>query len=348
MNSVCVFCGSNSGVSRCYEDAARATGRALARVDLRVIYGGGKVGLMGILADAVLSAGGNVTGVMPRALLEREIAHRGLSDLRVVESMHQRKELMAGLADAFIALPGGAGTLEEIFEQWTWAQLGIHEKPCGFLNVNGYFDPLLAVFEKMVAEGFMAQGFTDMLAVENNLEALLSRFRAYQPPARKWATNTGPTRSTIIQSSEPIPVDPGSAIRIAAALITDEDGRILLVRKRNTQFFMQPGGKLREGESSSEALARELKEELGCTLVKAEFLGVFSAPAANEKGQIVEAALFRAETTGEIHPRAEIADVAWVGINQKNEYALAPLTKVHVFPLVTSRERNEWPGTRES
>jgi uncharacterized protein (TIGR00730 family) len=123
MNSVCVFCGSNSGVSRCSEDAARAAGRALARADLRVIYGGGKVGLMGILADAVLSAGGNVTGVMPRALLEREIAHRGLSDLRVVESMHQRKEVMAGLADAFIALPGRAGTLEEIFEQWTWAQL---------------------------------------------------------------------------------------------------------------------------------------------------------------------------------------------------------------------------------
>ena len=337
MNSVCVFCGSSAGGNRSYEDAARATGYALARAERRLIYGGGKVGLMGVLADAVLSCGGQVTGVMPRALFEREIAHRGLSDLRLVQSMHQRKELMAGLADAFIALPGGAGTLEEIIEQWTWAQLGIHEKPCGLLNVNGYFDPLFAVFEKMVAEGFLARAFIEMLAVENNPDALLSRFRLYQPPVRKWATNVGSTDSTVAPSSEPVSVESGSTIRIAAALITDENGRILLVRKRNTAFFMQPGGKLQDGESPSEALARELKEELGCALVKADFLGLFSAPAANEKAQIVEALLFRAEITGEIRPGTEIADAAWMGINQKNEYALAPLTKFHVLPLLTSR-----------
>ena len=139
MNSICVFCGSSSGANGIYEESARATGKALVRAGLRLVYGGGRVGLMGVLADEVLAAGGQVTGVMPRALVEREIAHRGVTDLRVVETMHERKELMADLADAFIALPGGAGTLEEIFEQWTWSQLGIHAKPCGFINVNGYF-----------------------------------------------------------------------------------------------------------------------------------------------------------------------------------------------------------------
>jgi len=152
------------------------------------VYGGGNVGLMGTLADAVLSAGGQVTGVMPRALVEREIVHQGVADLRVVETMHERKQLMADLADAFLALPGGPGTLEEIFEQWTWAQLGIHAKPCGFLNVNGYFTPLVNMMERMVVEGFLAAPLAAMVAVENQPEKLLARFETYRPPARKWAT----------------------------------------------------------------------------------------------------------------------------------------------------------------
>jgi uncharacterized protein (TIGR00730 family) len=139
---------------------------------------------MGVVADSVLSAGGQVTGVIPRVLFDREIAHSGVSDMRVVQSMHERKELMASLADAFIALPGGAGTLEEIFEQWTWAQLGIHAKPCGFLNVNGYFDPLFALIERMVAEDFLARSFATMLVLETDPDRLLARFRAYQPPAQ--------------------------------------------------------------------------------------------------------------------------------------------------------------------
>jgi uncharacterized protein (TIGR00730 family) len=147
---------------------------------------------MGVLADAVLSAGGQVTGVIPRALFEREIAHQGLTDLRVVKSMHERKELMAGLADAFIALPGGAGTLEEIFEQWTWSQVGIHTKPCGFLNVNGYFAPLLAMIEQMVVEGFLSAPLAAMLRIENEPDRLLARLREYQPPALKWATKETP------------------------------------------------------------------------------------------------------------------------------------------------------------
>jgi uncharacterized protein (TIGR00730 family) len=186
MNSICVFCGSSAGRSGIYEEAARATGHALVRAGVRLVYGGGRVGLMGVLADAVLSAGGDVTGVIPRALFEREIGHSGVKDMRIVQSMHERKELMAALADGFIALPGGAGTLEEIFEQWTWSQLGIHAKPCGFLNVNGYFAPLLAMIDHIVVEGFMAPRLADMLLVESEPEKLLARFREYQAPAEKW------------------------------------------------------------------------------------------------------------------------------------------------------------------
>ena len=157
-----------------------------------LVYGGGNVGLMGVLADAVLSTGGHVTGVMPRALVEREIAHRGLSSLRVVETMHERKKLMADLSDAFVALPGGAGTLEEIFEQWTWSQLGIHAKPCGFLNVGGYFDALLSMIEHMVAEDFVARPFAEMLIVETDPERLLARFQSYKAPAKKWSSPSVP------------------------------------------------------------------------------------------------------------------------------------------------------------
>ena len=187
MKSVCVFCGSHSGKQESYAEAARSTGLALARAGIRLVYGGGRVGLMGVVADAVLGAGGQVTGVIPRALFEREIAHNGVADMRVVGSMHERKELMASLSDAFVALPGGAGTMDEIFEQWTWSQLGIHAKPCGFLNVNGYFDPLVAMIERMVAEGFVAPSSAAMLAVENEPDQLLARFRAFQPPIPKWS-----------------------------------------------------------------------------------------------------------------------------------------------------------------
>lgn len=196
MKSICVFCGSHSGNSSSYEEAARATGRALFRSGLRLVYGGGKVGLMGVVADTVLSGGGEVIGVITRGLLDREIAHRGIRDLRVVESMHERKELMASLADGFIALPGGVGTLEEIFEQWAWSQLGIHAKPCGFLNVNAYFTPLVAMIDRMVSEGFLSPAFAAMIAVETDPDALLARFNAYQPPAKRWSTPGTPAISS--------------------------------------------------------------------------------------------------------------------------------------------------------
>ena len=186
MKAVCVFCGSNVGRNPAYVEAATSVGTALARAGLKLVYGGGKVGLMGAVADAVISAGGQAEGVMPRALVEREIAHAGLAKLHVVETMHQRKMMMADLADAFVALPGGAGTLEEFFEQWTWALLGIHGKPCGLLNVADYFAPLIAMMQNIVAEGFIAERYVEMLAIETEIEPMLRRFAKYTPPPQKW------------------------------------------------------------------------------------------------------------------------------------------------------------------
>jgi uncharacterized protein (TIGR00730 family) len=155
MKSVCVFCGSSSGARSAYRETAILLGQELAQRRLRLVYGGGNIGLMGIVADAMLAAGGVAIGVIPQALVDKEVAHWGLTELHIVESMHQRKAQMADLADAFIALPGGFGTLEEFCEMLTWAQLGLHAKPCGLLNVEGFYDPLLALFDRAVADRFL-------------------------------------------------------------------------------------------------------------------------------------------------------------------------------------------------
>jgi len=189
MKAICIFCGSSPGIDPLYLETAVATGQALAKAGLTVVYGGGKVGLMGAVADAALAGGGRVVGVIPRSLVEREIGHAGLSELRVVETMHERKTMMADLSDGFVALPGGAGTLEEFFEQWTWAQLGIHAKPCGLLNVKDYFGPLVAMIDKTAAEGFTAPAYDEMLVVETRIETLLKRFASYQAPLRKWPSS---------------------------------------------------------------------------------------------------------------------------------------------------------------
>lgn len=191
---LCVFCGSSNGVDPVYAAAARLAGRKLVDNGVELVYGGGCVGIMGTIADAVLEAGGTVTGVMPQALVKREIAHRGISRLIVVETMHERKAKMSELADGFLALPGGAGTLEEIFEQWTWAQLGIHGKPCGFLNVAGYFEPLRAMVDRMVEAGFTRREFASALIFAEDLPEILAAFRAYQPPAAKWRSAASPER----------------------------------------------------------------------------------------------------------------------------------------------------------
>lgn len=182
MRRVCVFAGSSAGTRAEYRVAASELGRALAARETGLVYGGARVGLMGIVADAVLAGGGEAIGVIPSAMVAREIAHDGLTDLRVVSSMHERKAAMADLADAFIALPGGWGTWEELFEVVTWAQLGLHRKACGLLNVQGYFDPLLAFVAHAVEEGFVRREHARMLVVSSAAEPLLDLLAAPASP----------------------------------------------------------------------------------------------------------------------------------------------------------------------
>lgn len=187
MDRSCVFCGSSSGKGDTYEAAARRLGETLAGSGIAIVYGGASVGLMGTLADAALRVGGEVIGVIPKALQDREISHGGLTDLRVVGSMHERKALMSELSDGFIAMPGGAGTLEEFFEVWTWAQLGEHTKPCGLLNVEGYYDPMLSFLDHVETQGFLSEKHRAMILVEGEPARLLEALSNYSPPGTpKW------------------------------------------------------------------------------------------------------------------------------------------------------------------
>jgi uncharacterized protein (TIGR00730 family) len=179
---LCVFCGTNAGSRPEYGTAARELGALLAEEGIELVYGGASVGIMGELADAVQEGGGHVTGIIPQQLMQKEAAHRGIPDLIVVASMHQRKSQMADLSDGFITLPGGIGTLEGFFEILTWGQLGIHAKPCGILNIAGYFDSLTGFLDHAVAEGFLTEGHRETIMVETDPRALLERMRAYQPP----------------------------------------------------------------------------------------------------------------------------------------------------------------------
>jgi len=182
MRRICVFAGSSLGAHPEYVAAARELGRTLARDGIGLVYGGGSIGLMGVLADSVLDASGEVIGVIPQRLATREIAHQQLADLRVVGSMHERKALMAELADGFIALPGGLGTHEELLEVTTWAQLGLHAKPIGLLDVRGYFAPLVTLIERAVAEGFVAAENSGLLIVASDVPRLLAQLRTYVSP----------------------------------------------------------------------------------------------------------------------------------------------------------------------
>jgi uncharacterized protein (TIGR00730 family) len=175
MKRICVFCGSRTGRTAVYVETAQQLGATLARRGLALVFGAGHVGLMGVLADAVMDSGGEAVGVIPQQLVERELAHRQLSTMHVVGSMHQRKALMAELADAFLALPGGYGTLDELFEILTWAQLQFHAKPIGLLNVAGFFDPLLAWIDRAIAEDFIKPAYRDLLRTDTDMEALLDK-----------------------------------------------------------------------------------------------------------------------------------------------------------------------------
>jgi uncharacterized protein (TIGR00730 family) len=181
MERICVFCGANPGARPTYREVTAELARLLASNGIGVVFGGGGVGLMGALADAVLAEGGEITGVIPRSLVEREIAHRDVTDMRVVGSMHERKALMAELSDAFVALPGGIGTLEELFEVYTWAQLGLHQKPCALLNVDGYYDGIADFLGHAVAERFLREETRGLLMVESDPAALIERLSAHEP-----------------------------------------------------------------------------------------------------------------------------------------------------------------------
>ena len=175
MKSLCVFCGSNSGNRPQYLETARALGELIGRRGLTLVYGGGRVGLMGALADAALGSGARVIGIIPKLLLDREAGHRGLSELHVVDSMAVRKEKMGEMADAFLTLPGGIGTMDELFEAWTWTQLGLQDKPSGLLNLEGYYDALLQFLDTCTSEGFLRPRYRDALLVDTDLERLVDR-----------------------------------------------------------------------------------------------------------------------------------------------------------------------------
>jgi hypothetical protein len=189
---ICVFCGASPGRGAAFVQLAASVGAGLARRGLGVVYGGGRVGLMGAVADAALAAGGEVIGVIPRRLVDRELAHPGLTELHVVGSLHERKAKMADLADGFIALPGGLGTLEELAEVASWAQLELHDKPIGLLSIGGYWEPLLGWLDHATAEGFISSHHRRLIAVDDDLDTLLSRFAAWTPPPDRWGMPPSP------------------------------------------------------------------------------------------------------------------------------------------------------------
>ena len=192
MKRICVFCGSNAGARSEYAEAARTMATVLAERKLGIVYGGGNVGLMGVLADAALARGGEVIGVIPQKLVDKEVAHRGVTKLLVVETMHERKALMNDLSDAFLALPGGFGTLDEFFEVLTWAQLGFHGKPCALLNVAGYYDGMLAMLDHAVTERFLRPAHRELVIADTDPLRLLQRLSAFVPaPKGKWSNAKG-------------------------------------------------------------------------------------------------------------------------------------------------------------
>ena len=187
MKRICVFCGSNPGINPIYLETAEKLGLFLAAKNIELVYGGGRVGLMGKIADTVMANGGKVIGIIPKSLADKEVAHEGLTELHIVDSMHTRKALMEDLSDGFIALPGGFGTFEELCEIITWAQLGFHSKPCGFLNIQGYYDTLVELFDKATQEKFVREKHRKLVLIESEIEEMFELMVNYKPPTlEKW------------------------------------------------------------------------------------------------------------------------------------------------------------------
>lgn len=291
---ICVFCGSAPGRDERYLATARHLGALLAEREIGLVYGGASVGTMGAVADAALEAGGEVIGVIPRSLADREVAHRGLPDLRIVANLHERKAQMAELSDAFVTLPGGIGTMEELFEIWTWAHLGLHDKPVGALNTNGFYRPLRDLVEHMTQEGFLPARSRDLLMVDADPASLVDRLTGALP-----------------------------VIDVLAWAHTRE-GRMLAARTRGNDQFYLPGGKREVGESDSDAVAREVKEETGVRLSPATItpLTVVHAQAHGyPEGTRVRLAAFSAESDGEPTAHGEIAELAWLGYAERERCA---------------------------
>lgn len=263
VSRVCVFAGSSPGADPRYTRAASELGGLLARRGIGVVYGGGTVGLMGVVADAALAAGGEVIGVLPEALDRREIGHRGLTELRVVESMHERKAMMADLSDAFIGLPGGLGTFEELLEVTTWTQLDIHEKPVGLLSVAGFYEDLAHLLDHAVRERFLRAEHRQLLLSDDDAESLLDRLLGWRPVGvDKW----------LDVGQRELGFPPRGPL-VGTSAVVVRDGRVLLGRRRGShgdQEWSFPGGKVDPGEETARAAARELEEETGLVATAVE------------------------------------------------------------------------------
>jgi uncharacterized protein (TIGR00730 family) len=310
---VAVFTGSASGPDPIVDEVRRFA-QELARAGVDIVYGGGRVGLMGVVADAALAAGGQVIGVMPGHLVDRELAHRGLSRFEVVADMHERKARMAALADAFIALPGGAGTLEEIFEAWTWSQLGLHQKPVALLNIDGFFDALLQQLDVMAETGFLSRAQLSALGVAPTAAVFLHFVASYQPPPRKWRGGE-PDRSDHRPPADAVLEQPEATLT-SVGWICLREGQVLAVRSHGRDRFYLPGGKVEAGETLEQALVREVREELSLELTQPR--AAFSVQAlAHGLPEPTELTMhcFYAEYIGEPRAAGEIAELCWIDLD---------------------------------
>ncbi len=300
----CVFMGSRFGRLPAYREAAAELGRVMTARQIGVVYGGNTLGLMGVLAETAFALGNEVIGVIPHAIAEAEAARTELSKLHVVDTMHERKALMSRLSDAFIALPGGLGTLEELFEVWTWAQLGLHRKPIGLVDVDGYYQLLLRFVDHMVATGFLRAEYRDTIRVDADPVVLLDGFATSLAPRDGRAATEFPAES---ERAEPVDV---------LAWVLVRDGRLLNVRTTGKELFYLPGGKREPGESDPAGLAREIGEELGVRIDQGSmrlFDLISDRADGFANGRLVRMACYFAEYEGELTPGREIAELAWIG-----------------------------------
>jgi uncharacterized protein (TIGR00730 family) len=310
---VTIFTGSRLG-PRQHAEAAAAFARRLAASGIGVVFGGGRVGLMGVVADAALAAGGEVIGVIPQHLVDREVAHIGLTRLEVVTDMHERKARMAELGDAFVALPGAAGTLEELFEVWTWGQLGLHEKPSALLDVGGFYRPLIEQLGVMAEQGYLEQAQLDALGVVADADEFLRFVGGYRHPPRKQLLMDELT---------------------SVAWLCVRDGRVLAVRSHGRDRFYLPGGKVEPGETHEQALTREVLEEIGVALTDVRPAFTVHAPAHGQPdGTSVTMHCFHAVAVGDPAPAGEIAELTWLAPDDRD--LAAPAVQLALARIATA------------